>query len=236
VATVPSASTPSRCVTSAGPRIGISLYLVSVGFVAAATVAIFFGSAFLLLTQPMGQLQTDISTHGRNTKVNSMRSTDPLAGADIAQSSSLEVPTRSSMVGETTIIASAQAAEPSEPAPSLGPPFVPTPSPTAGEATVPLPAQIAAQSEPAASSRSASVPPARGAESDHLRKLSRPLHLRSDRIPSEARAAAGRIRSARQDRIRDSEDGAAASANQHEYNQLHETGPGVALSSVAPSH
>ena len=235
MATVPLASTPRRRAASAGLG-GIPLYLVSVGFVAAATITIFFGSAFLLLTQPKGQIHGDFGTHGRDAKVNSMRCTDPLAGAETAPSSSLEVPTRSSMVGETTIIASAQAAEGSEPAPSLGPPFVPTPSPTASAAIISMPAQIAARSDPAPTSRSASVPPARGAESDHLRKLSRPLHLRSDRVPSEAHAAAGRIRSAKQDRIRDSEDGAAASANQHEYNQLHETGPDVALSSVAPSH
>lgn len=235
MATVPLAATPRRRVTSAGLG-GISLYLVSVGFVAAATVTIFFGSAFLLLTQPKGQIYGDFGTHGHDTKVNSMRCTDPLAGAETVPSSSLEVPTRGSMVGETTIIASAQAAERSEPAPGLEPPFVPTLSPTASAAIISMPAQIAARSEPAPSSRSASVPRARGSESDHLRKLSRPLHLRSDRIPSEARAAAGRIRSAKQDRIPSSEDGAAASANQHEYNQLHETGPGVALSSAAPSH
>jgi hypothetical protein len=65
--------------------------------------------------------------------------------------------------------------------------------------------------------------------------LSRPPHSRSDAVPGEARAAAGRTRSAKQDRKDGPEEDAAASVNQQEYDQLYATGPNVSLSSASPS-
>jgi hypothetical protein len=112
---------------------------------------------------------------------------------------------------------------------------VPTLSSTASEATVIAFVQTAAPSSPAPRLRATSVPPSRGRGGDHLRKLSRPSHSRSDAMPGEARAAASRNRSGKQDHKQDPADYAAGSVNQQEYNQLHATGPAVDLSWAAPS-
>ena len=65
VSIAPSVSMPSRRVISVRPPIGVLLYLVSVGFVGAVIVGLFFGSAFLLLGQPIGQIQTGPTTATR---------------------------------------------------------------------------------------------------------------------------------------------------------------------------
>ena len=49
---VPEASAPSRRTDAARPLVGISLYLVSVGFVGAAIIGICFGTGFFLLASP----------------------------------------------------------------------------------------------------------------------------------------------------------------------------------------
>jgi hypothetical protein len=202
VATAPSVSTPRRRVISARLPIGVLLYLVSVGFVGAGTVGLFFGSAFLLLAQPKGQIQTVSRTNDRDTMVDPSRSTEPFAGAENGAPLNGGTATLSSTASQPTIIASAQTAAPDEPVPN-------------GRAT--------------------SVAPLHGGGGDHLRKLSRPPHSRSDTMSGEARAGAGRTRSAKPDRKRDPEEYAAGSANQQEYDQLHATGLAINLSSAAPS-
>jgi len=69
VSIAPSVSMPSRRVISVRPPSGVLLYLVSVGFVGAVIVGLFFGSAFLLLGQPIGQIQTVSGTNDRDTVV-----------------------------------------------------------------------------------------------------------------------------------------------------------------------
>jgi hypothetical protein len=202
VATAPSVSALRRCVISARLPIGVLLYLVSVGFVGAGTVGLFFGSAFLLLAQPKGQIQTVSRTNDRDSAVDPSRSTEPFAGAENGAPPNGGTATLSSTASQSTIIASAQTAAPGEPTPS---------------------------------SRAASVPASRGGGSDHLRRLSRFPHSRSDTMPGEARAAAGHSRPAERNRKQDPEDYTAGLANQKEYDQLNATGPAVNLSSAALS-
>jgi hypothetical protein len=82
VSTPPLVSMPNRRVSSASLPIGVLLYLVSIGFVAAATVGLFFGSGFLLLAHTRGQIQTGSGTHDRDTEVDPLRPTEPSAGAE----------------------------------------------------------------------------------------------------------------------------------------------------------
>jgi hypothetical protein len=121
--------------------------------------------------------------------------------------------------------------------PEGGAPFserTPTLSSTASESTIIVATQTGSPGEPAPSSGAISVPPARGGGGDHLRKLSRRPHSRSDSMPGEARVTADRVRSGKQDGKHDPEEYAAGSMNQQEYNQLRATGPAVNLSSAAP--
>ena len=55
---LPKISTPSRRTDAAGPPVGILLYLVSVGLIAAAIVGIFFGTGFWLLASPASETIT----------------------------------------------------------------------------------------------------------------------------------------------------------------------------------
>jgi hypothetical protein len=232
VSTEPSASMPSRRVASARLPIGVLLYLVSVGFVGAATVGLFFGSGLLLLAQ---QMHTESGTHEHDAYVDPLRSTKPSAGAENGAPSIGGVPTLSPTAGEAAIIAPTQTDAADEPGLRSRIASASPLSSMASEAAIIAPTQTAAAGEPAPSSRVASIPPPGGGGSDHLRKLSRPPHSRSDAVPGEARATAGRTRSAKPPRSDSPEEHAAASANQQEYNQLYATGPAVNLSSASPS-
>jgi len=106
-----------RRITPARHPIGL-LYLLSVGLVGAATVGLFFGSAFALLIHPKEQLLTAADTHDRDLAPAPLRfngpSTDTEDGAphrDLAAA-----PT--SMAAEPTTTAPAQTATLSEPEPS----------------------------------------------------------------------------------------------------------------------
>jgi hypothetical protein len=225
---------PNHRLTPTRLPIGTHLYLASVAVVGIAIVGSFFGSGLLLLAQPRGQIQTESGIHCRNTEIDALRSTSPAADTEDGASSSASVPSLGSMVGEMTITAPAQAAPPSESAPSLRALSVPALSSTADETTVAAPEQTAPPGEVAPSSRVvASVAPPRSGESDHLRKISRPPRSPSDKLYGNARAAGGRIRSAKPDRNHNPEE-YAAGANQQEYDQLRATGPAEDLSS-APS-
>ena len=115
VSIAPSVSMPSRRVISVRPPSGVLLYLVSVGFVGAVIVGLFFGSAFLLLGQPIGQIQTVSGTNDRDTVVDASRSAEPFAGAEDSARSNGGAPTLSLTASEPTIIASAQTTAPGEP-------------------------------------------------------------------------------------------------------------------------
>jgi hypothetical protein len=52
-------STPSRRTDAARPPVGILLYLASVGLIAAAIIAVFFGAGFWLLASPASETITD---------------------------------------------------------------------------------------------------------------------------------------------------------------------------------
>lgn len=196
---------------------GVILYLVSIGFVGAATGGVLCGSGFLLLTQPRAQIHAETVAHGRGIEVDTQRSTEP-PGAP----SSKEVSSLSSTASEATIVGTAATAEVAASVEPL--------SSTANEATTIAPTVTATPNVPPRSSTAAPVAPPLGGGSDHPRKLSRPPHSRSDKMPGEARAAAEQTQSARRDRKDDPEGYAAASANQQEYNQLHATGSAVNLS------
>jgi len=55
---VPEVSTPSRCTNAAGSSLGILLFPVSVGVIAAAIVGVFFVTGFWLLASPAGETIT----------------------------------------------------------------------------------------------------------------------------------------------------------------------------------
>jgi hypothetical protein len=204
------------------------LYLVSIAFVGAATVGPFFGSSFLLLAQPRGQLQTEAGTHDLDTEVHLLSSIEPSENTESSAPSSEGVPRPISTASEAANIGPAQRAVAIKQVAS-----VPALSPTTHDAMIIAVAPSAALVEPTPGPRAASVPLPRGRGSDGVRKLSHPPRSRSDKMPGEARAAVGHTQSAEQDRNHDPERYAAASANQQEYNQLHATGPAVSLSSEA---
>jgi hypothetical protein len=235
VSAAPSDSMPSRGVISARSQIGVLLYLVSVVLVGAATVGLFFGSAFVLLAQPKQQMYAESGTRDHDPEADPLRSTEPSAGAQNAVPSGGGVPMLSSANSEATISAPTQTATSGESSPSSRAASVQALSVTPGEAAVIVPQQTATPGEPASISRAASVPPPRSRANDRFPKLLRPPRLRIDTIPGEARAAGGRTRLARQDRKHDLQEYPAGSANQQEYDQLHATGPTVSLPSLAPS-
>jgi hypothetical protein len=111
---------PSRRVSSARVPIGILLYLVSVGFVGAATVGVFFGSGFLLLAQPREPMHAEPGICDRASEVDLLRSTEPSPSPENGAPSSGGKPTLSSTASEATIIVPTQTAAPGEPAPSSG--------------------------------------------------------------------------------------------------------------------
>jgi hypothetical protein len=199
---------------------GDLLYLVSITLVGALTVGLFFGSSFLLLAQPRGQLQAESGTHDRDTEVAPQSSIEPSEGTENGVPSSKGVPRLISTPSGAAIVGPAQTAVAVEQAAS-----VPALSSTAHDAMIIAVAPTAALVEPAPGSRVASVPLPRGRGSDGVRKLSRPPRSRSAKMPGEARAAVRHTQSAEQDRNYDPEGYAAANANQQEYNQLHATGP-----------
>src|SRR6266513_1181063 len=114
VSTAPSASMPSRGVSSARSQIGVLLYLFAVGLVGAATVGLFFGTAFVLLAQPKQQMHAESGTHDRDPEADPLRSTEPSAGAQNGLSSSGGVPMPSSAESEATISAPTQTASSDE--------------------------------------------------------------------------------------------------------------------------
>ena len=185
---------------------GDLLYLVSIAFVGATTVGLFFGSGFMLLGQPGNppgkQMHAEPGVQDRNTNVDPLRSSEPFASVKFGEPSSEGVLTPSSTASEATIIASAQVVTPSDPPPN-------------SEAT--------------------SVPPPRGLGSDRLQKLQQTVHSRSGAMPGKARATASHTGSRKQDRESNPEKDAADTANQQEYNQLHATGPAANLAVDAPS-
>ena len=61
-AVVPEVSTPNRRTDAAGPPVGVLLYLASVGLIAAAIIAVFFGTGFWLLASA-----ATITDSGRDT-------------------------------------------------------------------------------------------------------------------------------------------------------------------------
>jgi hypothetical protein len=67
-ALVARSSTPRRAARAL--PVGILLYLLSVGIVAAATVGVFFGTGFFLLAQPVGAMvtNTNIGDHASSTE------------------------------------------------------------------------------------------------------------------------------------------------------------------------
>jgi hypothetical protein len=205
---------------------GDLLYLVSIAFVGAATVGLFFGSSFLLLAQPRGQLQTESGIHDRDTEVAPLSSIEPSEGIENGAPSSKGVPMLISTASEAAIIGPAQTAVAVKQVAS-----VPAASSTTHDAMIIAVAPTVAPVEPAPGSRATPVPPPRGRGSDGVRKLSRPPRSRLDKMPGQARAAVAHTQSAEQERNHDPEGYAAASANQQEYNQLHAAGPVVSLSS-----
>jgi hypothetical protein len=211
---------PSRRAASARLPIGDFLYLVSIGFVAVATGAVLCGSGFLLLIQPRAQIRTETVVHDRGAEVDPQRSTEPSDAP-----SSKEVPSLGSTASEVTIIGPADTVEAAASVQPL--------SSTSNEATFTALTATATQGVPSRSLSAIPLPPPLGRESDHPRKLSRPPHSRSDKMPREARAAAAHTQSAKEDRKDNLEGYAAASANQHEYNQLRATGSAVNLTSEA---
>ena len=70
LATAPSTSTPSTRAAAQRLPVGILLYLISVGLVAAATIAVFFGTGFFLLAHHVEEATagSDSSDHGIEIK------------------------------------------------------------------------------------------------------------------------------------------------------------------------
>ena len=73
LATAPSTSTPSTRAAAQRLPVGILLYLISVGLVAAATIAVFFGTGFFLLAHHVEETtsRSDSSDHGTEIKSSS---------------------------------------------------------------------------------------------------------------------------------------------------------------------
>jgi hypothetical protein len=99
-----SASAPSRRVSAARVPIGILLYLGSVRLVGAATTGIFFGSGFVLLSQPSEQTHTEFATRHSDAGVDPLRPGVPSASAEDSTSFAGGVSTLSSMETEPIVI------------------------------------------------------------------------------------------------------------------------------------
>jgi hypothetical protein len=116
VSAAASISRPRKHVVSGSLPSGVSLYLVSLGFVGAVTIGLFFGSAFLLRAPPIAQTRAEFDIDHRGTVMDSVRSTALFGGTeDGAPPSDAAL---SSTASEPTILASAQTAARAEPAPS----------------------------------------------------------------------------------------------------------------------
>ena len=66
----PEVSAPSRRTDAARPPVGIPLYLVSVGFVAAAIIGVCFGVGFFLLASPATETIADFDRNPSNVYAN----------------------------------------------------------------------------------------------------------------------------------------------------------------------
>jgi hypothetical protein len=102
---------------------GDLLYLVSIAFVGATTVGLFFGSGFMLLGQPGKQMHAEPGIQDRNTNVDPLHSSELFASVKFGEPSSEGVSTAS----EATIVASAQVVTPSGPPPNSEATSVPPP-------------------------------------------------------------------------------------------------------------
>jgi hypothetical protein len=72
-AVVPELSSPSRRTNAAGSSVGILLFPVSVGVIAAAIVGVFFGSGFWLLASPASETISDFSRDPSRPNSNALK-------------------------------------------------------------------------------------------------------------------------------------------------------------------
>jgi hypothetical protein len=204
-------SAPQRRGTAAELSDGSLLYLVLVGLIATATVGVFFGAGFSLMTHPVKESVTDSGAAGSNPprpygdRARPDRESPPtprgLTVPDSAAEAALPVPplAQPAAVIEAATAQQDKAAQGSPPAPPSGQPpaqTTPEPEPASSSATSPAPPTSLASpmrvSEmdggfPAGAKR----PPTR---SDRARAVSRQSHTRSgrtarSRTPSQSSSA-----------------------------------------------
>ena len=196
-AVVPEVSPPSRRTDAAARTVGIMLFPVSVGLIAAAIIGIFFGTGFWLLASPASETITASGRDPSRPNGDALKASDAvlrLAGAtEIPPSAAVNL-IAGSPLGQGS--AAAEAAPPQQnhitqelsPAPPNGEPPAETasvPQPVSSAAVSPAhlmplaspPAVTAAESAPSAGTRGLSARD-RGA---HARTASRHPHPRSDR-------------------------------------------------------
>jgi hypothetical protein len=86
---------PNEGIRTPEPNLGTSLYLVSLGVVAAATVVVFFGLGFFLLARPSEGLTVNPGARDRGVEIEPRRP-DPAASSGLdAAPSTVQTPVRS---------------------------------------------------------------------------------------------------------------------------------------------